>query len=162
MKRIITFCLLLATSFAVNAQGPSKEETIKFINKTLPLAYLSSSQPFEEISITGEQYFERINFDGRNYDQTSNKYHVKWEDISQVTTENPTGRDYIYFNVYFNKECKTDLYYIKNGTITSYLEQTRGMIRLKFPNEEAAKVNSLKKAFEHLAEIFKAENKDPF
>jgi hypothetical protein len=154
MKKLITICLLLVTTFTTVAQEKvSKEITIAFIKKTLEsvkgtqrnggMVILEYDFDLKSISIKGQNaMFPEIIV-------TEIYSLINWEKM--ISTGKSTKNETIFGIVLsFN----TPIKYVRNEEIKYQKE-----IRLEIPKD---KYGSLEKAFLRLAEIAKEENKDPF
>lgn len=154
MKKLLAICLLLATTFSVNAQEkPSKEQTIAFMRRVL------------ESSI-GQQYHSnhivtQVSFDGNSYKNTLQNVHykddyrlieyrgIKWEHFSSIgAEENLEGIDDL--NTWFD---------VNIENIDDSGSSFSKVIQFRIP---ISKKESFNKACLRLAEIAKEENKDPF
>jgi hypothetical protein len=158
MKKIIVFVTLVILSLSfVQAQDkkPTKEETIAFLKKTIKGS--NSSGTIISIVEFGDDEFTQT--ESANIIKLSRHYRpVKWENIKSVETGLNYPDDCIGIEVKFSSKltCKT------TGTIDGDpvdADEDLYAIHTSIPK---SKFESVKKAFLHLAEIAKEENKDPF
>lgn len=161
MKKLITICLLLATTFTTNAQQkPTKEETLAFMKRTLE-ATIGYNAPGKgkilEIKFSGDYYFYKAYYDlgdtgFTNYSTTSL---INWEKIKP---------DFIIFK---DANSLTEVK-ISFSNSMKIKQQVSDQPERDFFNSQATfyvsteKKESFKKACLRLAEIAKEENKDPF
>ena len=169
MKKLITICLLIATTIIANAQTkPTKEETIAYINRLFEstVGKTAFNQTIIRSSFNYETYiYEYLPIkEGVNYTNTvAVTSLIKWENYSKVNffqMKNSVGEwvnmedllsDLGYMGVYFS----TNVLLTQNDDVKQY----RDMVCFYYP---LSKKENLKKAFERLAEIAKEENKDLF
>jgi phosphoribosylpyrophosphate synthetase len=153
MKKLLTICLLLATTFMLKAQDgkPTKEQTIAFIKRT-----------FESLKGTNE----------RTWILTENDFDEKYIFVKTESTSTIATISYRYTQLNWDKLYKVDLH---DSDILLFFEiPLKNEMKSNTGNNEIEYVNylqtripidkyeSLKKAFMRLAEIAKEENKDPF
>ena len=156
MKKLITICLLIATTCTVNAQQkPTKEQTITFIKNQL--ASMIGTKWMSDNLITKYSFeTEKIYFEasGEMVTTTYTYSQLNWVNL---VGESRAGNDII---LVFKSAIKRDYKaFAKNGAVVNSGVKNEQYIQIPLPVE---KFDSLTKAFLRLSEIAKEENKDPF
>ncbi len=157
MKKLITICLLVATTFSVNAQTkPTKEETLAFLRRTCESTIGKTSDDkkfikttFSYNNITTEYLY--MGYEDSSIDEFSL---IKWENATEILMwEHSTGDEQEISDVMIKFSSQVLLE--QNGGTGEY----RDSVYFYYPE---IKRESVKKAIERLIEIAKEENKDPF
>jgi hypothetical protein len=157
MKKIITICLLIATTFTVKAQDgkPTKEQTISFMNRTLKstIGFEGKDGKIVEIELNQNKYYLKTYYDlgGSGFYSNFISSEFPWESLIVDQFEVNGNNLRIIFSQNYRNKYKIDDQPEKEQFISS-LDMT-----LPFD-----KIESFKKACLRLAEIAKEENKDPF
>ncbi|MGV8946375.1 MAG: hypothetical protein ACOH1N_08105 [Lutibacter sp.] len=156
MKKILTICLLLTIAFTSQAQDgkPTKEETVKFIQKTLEslkgsiyiMNLVITEYDFEQNSLFFKAEKGRIIMSNR-YSQ------INWDKLVKIdfTNAQSTLEIQLIFSTTFKQE----------SLVTHVKDETTYEKYIQIPIPESKK-GSMEKAFLRLSEIAKEENKDPF
>jgi hypothetical protein len=158
MKKLITICLLIATTFTVNAQDakPTKEQTITFIKNQLAsmigTKYMSNNLITKYSFETDKIYFE---FSDEMVTSTYTYSQLNWVNL---VGESRAGNEII---LAFKSAIKEDYkaFGKSSGAVVNSGVKNQQYIQIPLPSD---KFDSLSKAFLRLSEIAKEENKDPF
>lgn len=163
MKKLILFCLLLVSTFSINAQGskPTKEQTLDYLTKTLKLtlgeeySFRGKIKRYSKVDFKYDTVSEKIEWhDG--FDECENT-EIKWETVTDYNFEEYGSEKLILIIISFDSKykliCKSKDF--SSVGYTSY-ENSLNLLILK------SKAESFKKALERLVEIAKEENKNPF
>lgn len=178
MKKLITFCFLLLTGFAVSAQQkPTKKETIAYLDKVLKLSvgynrYAGVNPRYSERTITDYEFSsEKIDIhfketkikDSREslLSQTYSK--IAWETLKEIVEDTLDAdlhdAELITVVAYFDTKLKYDATAGGNEVIMDAKDHYPKYILFNILKIKAA---VFKKALERLVEIAKEENKDLF
>jgi hypothetical protein len=168
MKKLITICLLIATTCSVNAQQkPTKEQTLAYLTKTFKLTEgeILLHEPYKkqipelfvfsekEISKKYKEYEWNTGEEDGIEKQTYTN--MKWEDVISIKissfNKGWSSDNLIPISVEFSSNIKI----ISNDKHT-YYDKFISFSVIK------SKAESFKKALERLVEIAKEENKNPF
>jgi hypothetical protein len=165
MKKLITICLLIATSFTVNAQEkPSREQTIKFIESSLKKTIGtkdSYNNLLTNVSFNGNELILTTTVASLDELTTRTYSNFNWEGVDFIVRDDSEKSTISGFEV-------VQLSFVtsyKQVTITKQYDEVRKNERtfnwfiIHMPSD---KIESLRKAFLRLSEISKEENKDPF
>lgn len=173
IRKLIAIMLLTCTIQVTLAQDkkPTKEETIRFINKTASLVAgetidRKKTTLFKSCSFSEDRYEEQHekkedDCEGiENYVNTFNLLQV--DDISAYPSKNNEKVGYV--NLYFKTEnvniAGSGGMRCKDGTRISPAKSIYvAVLTIYCPID---KLGSMQKAFQRLVEIIKEENKDPF
>ena len=155
MKKILTICLLVAITCAVNAQQkPTKEETIAFMNRTLKstIGFEGMGGKVIEIDFNQNTYTKKTYYDlaggfYSNYIISG----IPWDKLEANKFEVRGLNLRIFFSQGYRHQYKVDDRPEKIEFISS--------LDITLPSD---KIESFKKACIRLCEIYKEENKDPF
>lgn len=170
MKKIITICFLLATTFTVIAQTakPTKEQTINYLTRTFSLTEgertsnkttkYTTNFEYTACLFSIDKIIENYNFETvwNDPEKTKNgmrKYsssNLKWETVTSINLGSQLSNLTIVA-ITFSAKYKL--------TVDEEESGQENVLSLLVVNNKA---ESFKKALDRLVEIAKEENKDPF
>ncbi len=164
MKNLLTICLIMATTFSVNAQNdkPTKGEVIDFMTSVL-----NGSKGTE---MADNYFINRIEFDGNKYSYscgkkmgytgfTTESINIPWNEFKEFDSDYEVTNDIISVRLKFYIKVVGALYLNAGNGNTSRSDTYQDGFVMIIP---AIKVESFKKGIRRLVEIAKEENKDPF
>ena len=156
MKKLITICLLLATTYSVKAQQkPTKEATVTFIKNQLA-SMIGTKWIYDNLITKYSFETEKIYFEASGEMVTTTYTYSQLNWVNYVGNSR-AGNDII---LAFKSAVKEDYKaFAKNGAVVNSGVKNNQSIQIPLPSE---KFDSLSKAFLRLSEIAKEENKDPF
>jgi len=162
MKKLLLLFLLTSITVVVKAQEkPSKSDTHGLINTTLKRVVARNS--CSEAMMVSEQFFSndfaKYHYAAKSKDKkksaTTDVSNIQWKNYLKCEMKTSTWDNVIACTtVYFSTAMKETI--ILEGKEVSSFETTIDIVI------QPEKLESIKKAFERLAEIAKEENKDPF
>ena len=170
MKKLITICFLLATTFIVIAQTtkPTKEQTINYLTRTFSLTEgertsnkttkYTTSFEYTACLFSIDKIIENYNFETvwNDPEKTKNgmrKYsssNLKWETVTSINLGSQLSNLTIV-TIIFSAKYKF--------TVDGEESGQENVLNILVVNNKA---ESFKKALDRLVEIAKEENKDPF
>lgn len=176
MKKLITICLIIVTTFTVNAQ--TKEETVSFIAKYMKEAEgLKTYEQVEEKRVEEDLYEQNVfsadkifsetaseNYEEGTYNQTISITNLAWQNVESIVLDTIPSLfhedDVATVTLKFSTKAK-EIAHCQSGTYNVSCDQTyyRNAFSVVVPSNQAV---ACKKAFWHLVKLYKEENKDPF
>lgn len=170
MKKLITICFLLATTFIVIAQTtkPTKEQTINYLTRTFSLTEgertsnkttkYTTNFEYTACLFSIDKIIENYNFETvwNDPEKTKNgmrKYsstNLKWETVTSINLGSQLSNLTIVA-ITFSAKYKF--------TVDEEESGQENVLNILVVNNKA---ESFKKALDRLVEIMKEENKDPF